>query len=836
MQTRRHATRALGSLSHLQLASLSSSPRAARSFTAVPDRYAFPSLLKIAASRSDLSHGRALHAAGLKNGLVSDPFIAASLVSMYSKCTVLSDAVDLFDGLPERDTATWNSMIDGFFRHGRRKSGFSCFHRMQLAGVRPDRHSLSIVLSDCGNSSDIKRGRQAHAHLLKNISDPDPFLATSLIDMYLKCGRLSPALRVFDSSLGKEDEENVCVWNAMIGGLRQIGLWEKSFEFYALMKSHSVAAVPATFSSLLAGCSHGGDSTALAETIHSDVIKTGLEGEPFVCTSLLATYGRCGSMDSAAKVFAGTPDKKTELFNAMIAACNASGRAGEAILVYGNMNRRSSGGHADSFTISNALAACSSSVDFLDLGRAIHGQSVKLPEGRSVSVSTSLVTMYGRWGKMEESAAVFDFAEEKDDEVLWGSMIAGLCQNKMLRAAISLVNQMLSRGWELDSAVLTSVASAAVKLEQPEIGFQVHGHAVKSGMEADTFVGSALVDLYAKSGLLDSAGEVFAAVPEKNIVAWNSIISGFGRAGDVARCVAALNQMLQSGPPPDSISVTAALVAATSAAALSMGKMIHAFQIRNYIRDDAQVGNSLIDMYSSSGCLRYARQVFEGMSVRTVATWNSMISGYGSHGHCDAAVGLFQEMQSSPAALPPDEITFLALISACSHSGQTEEGLEFFRLMTSGHRIAPSTHHCASVVDLLGRAGRLEQAFRFAAGVPPAAGGSVWLSLLAACRVHGNVEAGEAAARRLRGLDPEAHVQLWKLYGEGGLPEKAAAARGRMRAEGLKKKPGCSWIEVRGHVEVFFSGNSLSPLGVDAHAVLNSLRGVLRDEHFFSKR
>ena len=612
------------------------------------------------------------------------------------------------------------------------------------------------------------------------------------------------------------------IWNSMIGGLRQMGNCEMSLEFYSEMKRWRVSAGAETYSTLLAASSHGGDID-LVGMIHADVAKDGLEEEPHVCTSLVSVYGKLGAIKSAKKVFSGVKEKRTELCNSMISAFVFNDCPGEAIRVYNSMNGGTS--RADSFTIVNSLAACSSSFEMQREGEMIHGQLVKIPEGCCITVATSLVTMYWRWGRIEESSLIFESVKEKD-EALWGSMVAGYCQNRKIHSAVSLLNRMLFLDLKLDAAILASITSAAARSEHKKLGFQVHGYSVKLGLDADIVIGSALIDAYAKSGFMDTATQMFSSMPEKNLVTWNSIISGYGRLGEIAKCIAAFSEMRISGIAPDLVSIISAVVGASTSAALLSGKMIHAFQIRNQIENGVQIGNCLIEMYARCGCLSYARFIFDRMEEKSICTWNSMIAAYGCNGECETAVKLFEEMENMAA---PDGITFLALISACNHRGSTELGIYFFNLMTRYYKIEPGPQHYAAMVDLLGRAGRLDEAFDLAIDSELDGGDAIWVSLICSSRNQRNVGAGEAAARKLSKLEAGDHIQMWKLYGEAGMTEKAAEERRRMKEQGLRKTPGCSWIEVGGRVEVFYSGGASSPLQADIHGVLRSFKWILEE-------
>ncbi|XP_043706516.1 pentatricopeptide repeat-containing protein At2g40720 [Telopea speciosissima] len=793
-----------------------------------PDKFTFPSLLKACAALSDCRNGSKIHATIICMGLQFDTYIASSLIKMYVKCGSLGNAVKVFVSISEcedsvNDVTLWNSIISGYFEYGFIHDAFLQFRLMQSLGVRPDAYSLSIVLQICSKSCNLMGGRQIHSYVVRQLLDGDPYLETALIDMYAKCCRPMDSLRVFDRM---EDKSNDVPWNAMICGFCENGLWEKSLKFFVLMNSENCKLGSATFSSVLTACSHGEDM-GFGRAVHCNVIKIGLEWDPYVYSSLLSMYARSRTIEDAQKVFDQKTDKETELWNAMISGYIFNNAVEQALDVYIRM--RCCGLAPDSFTISNVLAACSL-LDSHDFGRSVHGELIKRPVQGTVAVQSALLTLYVKCGNTEDANSVFKAMEQKD-VVSWGSMISGLCQNWNFKEALNLFKAMEAGGQRPDPMLMGSVITACVGLQNLELGCGFHGIVLKSGMGLDAFVGCNLIEMYAKSGLPEMAGNVFSEMPHKNLVCWNSIISCYIWNGLPEQSINLFPQLVQHGLNPDSVSITNILVAISSVAALLKGKSVHAYQIRHEIQTDLQAGNALIDMYVKCGCLKYSQKMFEKMPERNLVTWNSMIAGYGSHGECMNAVALFDEMQGS--GVIPDDITFLALISSCSHSGFIEKGLNIFQSMTRDYSIEPRMEHYVNMIDLLGRAGHLTEAYSFIQSMPIVPDKSVWLCLLHACRVHRNIELAELAAHNLLNMDPDRgsnYIQLLNLYGEASLWDKAANLRVSMKDKGLKKHPGYSWIEVRNKVDVFYSGDSSSPRAIEIYDTLRSLRTNMRRE------
>ncbi|KAI3470969.1 hypothetical protein Pfo_027632 [Paulownia fortunei] len=795
------------------------------SFPNNTSRFTFPSLLKACASLSNFRYGETFHCSITKMGLHFDPYIITSLIRLYVKCGSLCSAVKLFDNVSQcgvlgEDVALWNSIIDGYSKNGFFEEGMVQFRRMQVLNVKPDGYTLCIFLGMCNGFLGISYVKEIHGYVLRNMFDDDPFVITAMIDMYSNSCRPMDAWNVFEKL---ENKYCIAVWNAMINGFCENGFWRNGLQLYSLAKSEGLELGSTTFSSVLTACSQG-EAMDFGCQLHCDVVKTGFESDPYASTSLLTFYSKSGFVEDAERVFYLVRDKEVGIWNSMISAYVNCGCADDALDIYTQMRRRQVA--PDSFTISNALIACSmiGSYYFCTM---MHGELMKRPIKDSVAVQSALLTMYSKLGSVKDAYKVFSQMQEKD-VVAWGSMISGSCENRKFKEALYLYKTMESDGVKPDPRVIASAITACVGLGDGKLGCCIHGLAIKEGLDLDAFTGSTLIEFYSKCGQPDMAKKAFSNVLQKNLVVWNSLISCYSQNGLPDVSISLLPQILRDGLYPDSISITSVLAAVSQMAALLKGKIIHGYHIRFLLPEEIQVGNALIDMYIKCGCFTYAQRMFQNMSKRDLVAWNSMIAGYGSHGECHKAIDLFHEMRNSGTA--PDEITFLSLIASCNHCGFIDEGLNLFRSMRE-HRTEPKMEHYINIVDLLGRAGRLDDACGFIENMAIAPDRGIWLSLLSACRVHRNVELGELAAHNLIKMDPErgsSYVQLLNLYVEAGLKEKAANLRALMRQNGLTKLPGCSWIEIKNKVDVFFSGDSSSPKIIKIYEILHSLKNSMK--------
>ncbi|PKA47603.1 Pentatricopeptide repeat-containing protein [Apostasia shenzhenica] len=785
-------------------------------------RFTLPSLLKNCAYRLDIAHGRRTHARILQMGLQSDPYIASSLISLYSKCDHLWDAVQVFNELPHRDATTWNTMVTGYFLHKCMEEALSWLKKMQLAGVKPNGHSLTILLTACGDGClGLDLGVQVHGFLVRNLFYRDSFALTALIHMYSRAGQIARALQVFEAELDK----SVSMWNAIISGFCYNGFWVRSLELFILMMNEGCEVWSKVASSVIAACSMGG-AIELGEGVHCFVIKMGFEQDTYVSTSLITFYANVGSVDRASKIFDSLPNKTVPLWNSVLSAFVHNDCASEALACYNKM--LSFDVVPDSITISNVLSACSMISQWL-FGRKIHGLLIRRPDLRNKVVQNSLISMYMRSGDVSGAKMLFSSMEERDDVIL-SSMITGFCQNKNFNLGLGAFNQYRAEGFIPDSGTFSSLIPVCTALDCVQLGLQIHTLAIKNGTNFDIFVGSALIDLYSKFGFSSSAGNIFSAIPNKNVVVWNSMISGYSHNGLITESISTFIEMTQSSDLfPDSVSITSVLVSISSLAALAKGKMIHGYLVRNGIQCDNLVSNSFIDMYMKCGCLRYAQVIFGQTSTRNIVAWNTMIAGYGCHGHCLKAIELFDEMQR--LKVTPDGTTFLSLISSCSHSGLVEEGRRIYNLMINDYGIKPTLEHYADMVDLFSRAGCLDEAYDFIKAMPLEPSESMWLCFLSACRSHRALHLGGKASEHLlktKLQESGSYSQLVGFYGEIGLLEKAARLRARMKAYGMIKNPGFSWIELKDRVHVFYSGVSSSPLITEIHATLKGLQKTMK--------
>ncbi|XP_062024529.1 pentatricopeptide repeat-containing protein At2g20540 [Rosa rugosa] len=491
--------------------------------------------------------------------------------------------------------------------------------------------------------------------------------------------------------------------------------------------------------------------------------------------------------------------------------------------------------------------------------KKIHAQMVKLSLSQSNFLVTKMVDVCDYSGNVDYASLLFKQVVEPN-VFLFNAMIRAYTHNHIYGLAITLYKQMLGHpesGNPIfpDKFTFPFVIKCCAGLYCEDLGRQVHGQVCKIGPESHLLIENALVDFYTKCDHLRDAHKVFEEMTERDVITWNSLLTGYVRLGQMRKARAVFEEipdktivswtamvsgytrigcygdaldifrrMQMLGIEPDEISVVAVLPACSQLGALEVGKWIHRYSDKKRLLQSVSVCNALIEMYVKCGCIDQAWQLFDQMLERDVISWSTMIAGLANNGKAREAVELFQEMQR--AKIEPNGITFLGLLSACSHAGLWKEGLEYFDSMRYEYKIEPGIEHYGCLVDLLGRAGHLDQALDKIKQMPMKPDSKIWGSLLSSCRTYCNLEIALDAMEQLQELEPDDagnYVLLSNIYADLGRWEDVSRMRKLIRSKSMKKTPGCSLIEVNNAVLEFVSGDDTKPFAKDIFSMLELL-------------
>ncbi|KAF9593231.1 hypothetical protein IFM89_020899 [Coptis chinensis] len=673
-------------------------------------------------------------------------------------------------------------------------------------------HPSAILLEMCTN---IKELNQTLGLIIKNGLYNEHLFQTKVISLFTKFGCLREAELVFEPVLDKID----ALYHTMLKGYAKFASLDVGLSFFRRMKHDGVVPVVYNYTYLLKAC---GDCSNLrmGKLLHGDLVVNGFSSNLYAMTAVSNMYAKCRCIDDCRKMFDRMPQRDVVAWNAIVAGYAQNGLSRRALKLVIEMQEK--GHRPDSITIVTILPACAD-VGFLRIGKCIHGFVIRANLGSLVNVSTALMNMYSKCGLVDTARLVFDKMRARN-VVSWNSMIDGYAESGNSEEAMEIFQKMMKEGVEPTDVTIMGALQACADLGNLEPGKYIHDLAKQIGLGSDVSITNSLIAMYSKCKRVDVAADLFKKLRGKTLVSWNAMILGFAQNGKVNEALRHFSKMQRENVKTDSFTMVSVISALADLSVLRQAKWIHGLTIRSCLDKNAFVMTALVDMYAKCGGVHIARKLFDMMDVRHVMTWNAMIDGYGTHGHGRAAVTLFGEMQRG--VIRPNGVTFLCVLSACSHSGLVDEGLRYFNSMKTDHGLEPGLDHYGAVVDLLGRAGKLDEAWKFIQQMPIEPGISVFGAMLGACKIHKNVQLGEMAAKRLFELEPKEggyHVLLANIYATASMWKDVAKVRTMMKNKGLQKTPGCSLVELRNEVHTFYSGSTTHPQSGKIYAKLESL-------------
>lgn len=654
----------------------------------------------------------------------------------------------------------------------------------QIVGdlLLPNSSPFAKLLDSYIQSKSLLDIRRLHSRIIKSHFASETFILNRLIDAYGKCGSLEDAQKVFN----KMPQRNIFSWNSIITALTKMGF-----------------------------------------------------------------------VDEATEIFGSMPEHDQCSWNSIISGFAQQDRFEEALYYFVRMHREDF--VLNDYSFGSALSACSGLKDLI-IGTQIHALILKTRFFSNVYMGSALVDMYGKCGCVSCSQRAFNDMSERN-RVSWNSLITCYEQNGPASAALDVFLRMMESGIEPDELTFASVVSACASLSAIKEGRQIHARIVKCNkLRNDLVLCNALVDMYAKCSRINEARCVFDRMPvrnvvsetsmvsgyakaasvetarsmftkmmERNIVSWNALIAGYTQNGEDEEALKLFRLLKRDSVCPTHYTFGNLLNACANLADLQLGRQAHTHVLKHGFRfqvgeESIFVGNSLIDMYMKCGSVEDGDLVFKNMVEKDWVSWNAMIVGYAQNGYGNKALELYKNMLASGEK--PDHVTMIGILCACSHAGLLEEGRYHFSSMSREYGLVPLKDHYTCMVDLLGRAGCLAEAKNLIETMPMKPDAVVWGSLLGACKIHRDITLGEYVAERLLEIDPSnsgPYVLLSNMYAELGRWGDVGRTRKMMRKQGVIKQPGCSWIEIKGHVSVFLVKDKRHPQRKEIFLVLNTL-------------
>ncbi|KAL5765517.1 hypothetical protein ACOSP7_016134 [Xanthoceras sorbifolium] len=755
----------------------------------------------------------------LTRSRAKQPFIALkNPFQSSSHATSFKVEHHLFDECTQPNLAQHNHLLFYYSRRNLNQEALSLFLGIRRSGLPVDRSTLSCVLKVCGCLFDHVVGRQVHSQCIKTGLVEDVSVGTSLVDMYMKTNNVEDGRIVFDQM----NEKNVVSWTSLLTGYARNGENETTLELFIRMQVEGVKPNPFTFSTVLGALADEGMDEE-GDQVHSSVIKNGCKAITSVCNALISLYFKCKRVRDARSVFDNMEDRDSVTWNSMVAGYVTNGLDMDAFKTFHCMGL--GGAKLTQSTFASVIKLCANTKE-LRFARQIHCQVLTNGIGFDHNISTGLMVTYSKCSAMDSASKIFSTMHDKN-VVSWTAMITGYLQNGRMDQAVNLFCKMKKEGFRPNhftySVILT--ANSAVS------PFQVHAQIIKTNYEMYSSVGTALLDAFVKLGNVNEAAKVFKLIDEKDIVAWSAMLAGYAQVGDTEGAITIFGRLAAEGVKPNEFTFSSVINAcAASTAAVEQGKQFHAFSIKSRLDNALCVSSALVTMYARKGNIESANEVFKRQGERDLVSWNSMISGYAQHGHGKKALEVFREMQRNNMEM--DGITFIGVITACTHAGLVDEGQQYFDIMVKEHHINPTMEHYSCLIDLYSRAGMLEKAMEIINMMPFAAGATMWRTILAACRVHRNLDLGKHAGEKLISLQPQdsaAYVLLSNMYAAAGHWQERAKVRKLMDERNVKKEAGYSWIEVKNKTYSFLAGDLSHPLSARIYSKLEELSIRLRN-------
>nr|GMD77328.1 pentatricopeptide repeat-containing protein At4g14820 [Ipomoea batatas] len=564
------------------------------------------------------------------------------------------------------------------------------------------------------------------------------------------------------------------------------------------------------------------------------------------------------SSDYALAVFFNIHNPEPHLCNKLLRKLSRSREPRKAFLVFGALRKR--GFSVDRFGFPPLLKAASNALALVE-GREIHGLGCKLGYDSDPFVQTALLGMYASCGLIPEARQVFDKMSYRD-VVTWDIMIDGYCESGLFDDALSLLEEMKSSGVETDERIFTTILSSCARARNLAVGKLIHNFVSENDIAIDSQLQTALVNMYASCGSMDVAQSLYDELSPKNVVAstamlfgyskvgrieaarlifdqmasrdlvcWSAMISGYAESDQPQEALKLFNEMqAASRIRPDQVAMLSVISACANLGALDQAKHIHMFVKKNGFEEDLRINNALIDMYGKCGSLDGAIGVFDRMHRKNVISWTSMINAFAMHGDANNALLLFNQMKHEK--VEPNGVTFLGLLYACSHAGLVEEGQKMFSSMVNEYGLVPKHEHYGCMVDLYGRANLLKEALMVIESMPMSPNVVIWGSLMAACRIHGEFELGEFAAKQILVLEPDhsgAHVLLSNIYAKERRWGNVREVRKLMTLNDITKEHGCSKIEINREIHEFLTADRSHKQADEIYAKLDIVVDKLKE-------
>ncbi|KAG0592855.1 hypothetical protein KC19_1G285400 [Ceratodon purpureus] len=593
-----------------------------------PDAITYLSILNACASAGALEWVKKVHRHALDAGHELDVRVGNALVHMYAKSGSIDDARVVFDRMKVRNVVSWTVMIGAYAEHGRGHEAYDLFLQMQGEGCEPDAITYLSILNACASAGALEWVKKVHRHALDAGRELDVRVGNALVHMYAKSGSIDDARVVFD----RMKVRNVVSWTVMIGAYAEHGRGHEAFDLFLQMQGEGCEPDAITYLSILNACASAG-ALEWVKKVHRHALDAGRELDVRVGNALVHMYAKSGSIDDARVVFDRMKVRDVVSWNVMIGAYAEHGRGHEAYDLY--LQMQGEGCEPDAITYLSILNACASA-GALEWVKKVHRHALDAGRELDVRVGNALVHMYAKSGSIDDARVVFDRMKVRD-VVSWNVMIGAYAEHGRGHEAYDLFLQMQGEGCEPDAITYLSILNACASAGALEWVKKVHRHALDAGRELDVRVGNALVHMYAKSGSIDDARVVFDRMKVRDVVSWNSMISGLAQHGLGQDALEVFRQMAAHDVKPDGFTFVAVLSACSHAGLVEEGLSQYLAMTQEYgIEPDVSHCNCMVDLLGRAGRLMEAKHFIDSMAVEPdEATWGALLGSCRTYGNVE---------------------------------------------------------------------------------------------------------------------------------------------------------------------------------------------------------
>lgn len=740
------------------------------------------------------NQGEALHAQVklvqthmARDPLACDGFLGEYLVITLAKCGDIANALSVFHGLMHQTVFSWTAIISGLIDCGKFYDALNMYHLMRQDGTDPNDHTFVSLLKACGCVCDLEEGKRLHTDISKYGYEYDLFVGTALVDMYGKCGSVELAQSVFDGL----PHRNVVSWTVMLSAHVEHGQPERAWELYGQMQQQEgVSPDNQAIVIALQACSMLAEnddedptlkqwermlSLRRGKGLHIEACIKGFDSDVFVCNSLISLYGLCGSIIEAEYVFEQLPCRDVVSWNALLSVYVEGALPRKALQLFRQLKELNVS--PDDRTFVSALQACSTLVDVeeegfgdqfikagaLRIGQALHSESRFKLFDLDLFVCHTIVNMYGKCGSVWEAENAFNGLLEHT-VVAWNVMSLAYLRQGKGEKVLQIYKKMHEEGLVVSERTFVISLQACCLLAEKEdpvvihdkhtprcfllaIGKALHADAQRRGFDVDDFVSSCLVSMYEKCGSLVEANNAFRELPQGSVQTWNAMLLAFIQRGEGGKALLLFEQMQKAVTTLTDFTLVCALQACSEKGTVGTCKDIHFALVCAGDDERLVVANTLIHAYGTCASIFDAQAIFDVLPSRDVTSWNALIGAYAHKNDWAASLHWYERMQGT--SIKPDGVTFLSVFSACCHTGLVKKGLEYLASMSRDHKLTPEIGHYSIVLELLGYAGEFARVEDLLSSMPVQPDLTIWLCLLGACQMHGNVKLGRHAYNQM---------------------------------------------------------------------------------------